>query len=47
MSANDKQIIFSLVGVGRVVPPKRHVLKDIYLSFYYGAKIGVLGPNGS
>ncbi|HLG43645.1 MAG TPA: energy-dependent translational throttle protein EttA [Nitrospirales bacterium] len=47
MSTNDKQIIFSLVGVGRVVPPKRHVLKDIYLSFYYGAKIGVLGPNGS
>ena len=47
MSTNDKQIIFSLVGVSRVVPPKRHVLKDIYLSFYYGAKIGVLGPNGS
>jgi ATP-binding cassette ChvD family protein len=47
MSTNDKQIIFSLIGVGRVVPPKRHVLKDIYLSFYYGAKIGVLGANGS
>jgi len=47
MSTNDKQIIFSLIGVGRVVPPKRHVLKDIYLSFYYGAKIGVLGLNGS
>ena len=39
--------IFSLIGVGRVHPPKRQVLKDIYLSFYYGAKIGVLGPNGS
>lgn len=47
MSANDKQIIFSLIGVGRVHPPKKHVLKDIYLSFYYGAKIGVLGLNGS
>jgi len=47
MSTNDKQIIFSLIGVGRVHPPKKHVLKDIYLSFYYGAKIGVLGLNGS
>src|SRR5581483_5504486 len=47
MAINDKQIIFSLIGVGKVVPPKRHVLKDIYLSFYYGAKIGVLGLNGS
>jgi len=47
MSANDKQIIFSLIGVGRVYPPKKQVLKDIYLSFYYGAKIGVLGLNGS
>jgi sulfate-transporting ATPase len=47
MSANDQQIIFSLIGVGRVHPPKRQVLKDIYLSFYYGAKIGVIGPNGS
>jgi len=47
MSATDKQIIFSLIGVGRVHPPKKHVLKDIYLSFYYGAKIGVLGLNGS
>jgi len=40
-------VIFSLVGVGRIHPPKKHVLKDIYLSFYYGAKIGVLGLNGS
>ena len=47
MSANDKQIIFSLVGVGRIHPPKKQVLKDIYLSFFYGAKIGVLGLNGS
>ncbi len=47
MSTNDKQIIFSLMGVGRIQPPNKHVLKDIYLSFYYGAKIGVLGLNGS
>ena len=47
MSSNDKQIIVSLIGVGRVHPPKKQVLKDIYLSFYYGAKIGVLGLNGS
>ena len=47
MSPSDKQIIFSLIGVGRVHPPKKQVLKDIYLSFYYGAKIGVLGMNGS
>ena len=45
--ADDQQVIFSLVGVGRVHPPKRQVLKDIYLSFFYGAKIGVLGLNGS
>ena len=47
MSVNDKQVIFSLIGVGRIHPPKKHVLKDIYLSFFYGAKIGVLGLNGS
>jgi ATP-binding cassette ChvD family protein len=47
MSASDRQVIFSLIGVGRVVPPKRQILKDIYLSFFYGAKIGVLGANGS
>src|SRR5437660_7379376 len=47
MSLSDKQIIFALIGVGRVNPPKKQVLKDIYLSFYYGAKIGVLGLNGS
>jgi ATP-binding cassette ChvD family protein len=45
--ANDNQVIFSLIGVGRVHPPKKQVLKDIYLSFYYGAKIGVIGLNGS
>ena len=47
MTTNGKQIIFSLIGVGRVHPPKNQVLKDIYLSFYYGAKIGVLALNGS
>ena len=47
MSVNEKQVIFSLVGVGRIHPPKKQVLKDIYLSFFYGAKIGVLGLNGS
>ena len=47
MAANDKQVIFSLVGVGKVYPPKKQVLRDIYLGFYYGAKIGVLGLNGS
>src|SRR5439155_715973 len=39
MSLSDKQIIFSLIGVGRVYPPKKQVLKDIYLSFYYGEQI--------
>lgn len=47
MTTNDRQVIFSLIGVGRIQPPKRHVLKDIYLSFFYGAKIGVLGLNGA
>src|SRR5213593_1827076 len=47
MVTNDKQVIFSLVNVGKVYPPKRQVLREIYLGFYYGAKIGVLGLNGS
>ena len=41
------QFIYSMHRVGKVVPPKRHILKDISLSFYPGAKIGVLGLNGS
>ena len=45
--ADDKKIIFSMAGVGKVFPPSKQVLKDIYLSFYYGAKIGVIGLNGS
>jgi ATP-binding cassette ChvD family protein len=43
----DNKIIFSMAGVGKVYPPNRQVLKDIYLSFFYGAKIGVLGLNGA
>ncbi len=43
----DKQIIFSMSQVSRVHPPHKQVLKDISLSFFYGAKIGVLGLNGS
>jgi ATP-binding cassette ChvD family protein len=43
----DNKIIFSLVGVGKTYPPKRQVLKNIYLSFFYGAKIGIIGLNGS
>ncbi len=44
---DEKKIIFSMVGVGKVHKPNKQVLKDIYLSFYYGAKIGVLGLNGA
>jgi len=47
MATYDKQVIFSLVNVGKVYPPKKQVLREIYLGFYYGAKIGVLGLNGS
>lgn len=43
----DYKIIFSMVGVGKIYPPKRQVLKNIYLSFFYGAKIGIIGLNGS
>ena len=42
-----QKIIFSMVGVGKIYKPNRQVLRDIYLSFYYGAKIGVLGLNGA
>ena len=41
------QYVFSMNRVGKIVPPKRHILKDISLSFFPGAKIGVLGVNGS
>jgi ATP-binding cassette ChvD family protein len=43
----DEKIIFSMTGVSKIYPPSKQVLKDIYLSFFYGAKIGVLGLNGS
>jgi energy-dependent translational throttle protein EttA len=43
----DEKIIFSMAGVGKIYPPSKQVLKNIYLSFFYGAKIGVLGLNGS
>ncbi|HPT15243.1 MAG TPA: energy-dependent translational throttle protein EttA [Bacteroidales bacterium] len=45
--SDDKKIIFSMVGVGKIFPPNKQVLKDIYLSFFYGAKIGIIGLNGS
>ncbi len=45
--SDDKKIIFSMVGVSKIVPPNRQILKDIYLSFFYGAKIGIIGLNGS
>ena len=44
---SDEKIIFSMAGVNKIYPPKKQVLKNIYLSFFYGAKIGVLGLNGS
>jgi len=44
---SDEKIIFSMTGVSKIYPPAKQVLKDIYLSFFYGAKIGVLGLNGS
>ena len=45
--ADDKKVIFSMVGVSKSFQPNRYVLKDIYLSFFYGAKIGIIGLNGS
>ncbi len=45
--ADDKKVIFSMVGVSKLYPPQKKVLNDIYLSFFYGAKIGIIGLNGS
>ncbi|MFN5620966.1 MAG: ATP-binding cassette domain-containing protein, partial [Flavobacteriales bacterium] len=45
--SDDKKIIFSMVGVNKFTPTGKHIIKDIYLSFYYGAKIGILGMNGA
>lgn len=44
---SSETIIFSMAGVSKIYPPQKQVLKNIYLSFFYGAKIGVLGLNGS
>jgi sulfate-transporting ATPase len=44
---SNETIIFSMSGVNKIIPPNRHIIKNIYLSFFYGAKIGVLGLNGS
>jgi sulfate-transporting ATPase len=43
----DNKIIFSMVNVSKTFPPQKQVLKNIYLSFFYGAKIGIIGLNGS
>lgn len=45
--SDDKKVIFSMVKVSKTYPPQKQVLKDIYLSFFYGAKIGIIGLNGS
>jgi ATP-binding cassette ChvD family protein len=45
--SDDKKVIFSMVKVNKTTPMGKHILKDIYLSFFYGAKIGIIGANGS
>ena len=45
--STDKKIIFSMVGVNKYTPTGKHIIKDVYLSFFYGAKIGILGMNGA
>jgi energy-dependent translational throttle protein EttA len=45
--SDDRKIIFSMVNVSKTFPPHKQVLKNIYLSFFYGAKIGIIGLNGS
>ena len=45
--SDDKKIIFSMVGVSKVTSQGKQIIKDIYLSFFYGAKIGIIGLNGS
>ena len=45
--SDDKKIIFSMVGVSKSTPQGKNIIKNIYLSFYYGAKIGIIGMNGS
>ena len=46
-NAASTQVIFSMVGVSKIIPPNKTILNNIYLSFYYGAKIGIIGLNGS
>lgn len=47
-TVDDKKVIFSMVGVSKIIPQnQKQVLKDIYLSFFYGAKIGIIGLNGA
>ena len=43
----DQQFIYVMKGLRKIVPPKREILKGIWLHFFHGAKIGVVGPNGS
>ena len=45
--SDDKKVIFSMVKVNKTTPTGKHILKDIYLSFFYGAKIGIIGNNGA
>ena len=45
--AEDNKVIFSMVGVSKTIPPQKRILNNIYLSFFYGAKIGILGLNGA
>ena len=45
--SDDKKVIFSMVGVSKNTPQGKQIIKNIYLSFYYGAKIGIIGLNGS
>jgi len=45
--ADDKKVIYSMIRVGKIIPPNKYILSDISLSYFYGAKIGVLGLNGA
>ena len=45
--SDDKKVIFSMVKVNKETPAGKQILKDVYLSFFYGAKIGIIGVNGS
>ncbi len=47
MTTDSQQVIYSMSQVGKLIPPNKHILRDISLGFFYGAKIGVLGLNGA